>query len=139
MSDLALIESDTQHREWRITDHGIGEIAQATACAGMMISSNDERVGIGLTGGFQQRVFDGTDCDPDRNVQASGLLQFGDAATRQLPLRRTNLLFEVKSNWQTAFSGLHRMDDSQLAVRLRRCRSRETKQSLRVDAEADRT
>jgi hypothetical protein len=139
MSDLALIESDTQHREWRITDHGIGEIAQATARAGMMISSDDERVGIGLTGGFQQRVFDGADGNPDRNVQANGLPQFGDAATRQFSLRRTNLLFQVKLYWQTTFSGLHRMDDSQLAVRLRRCRSGETKQSFRVDAEADRT
>jgi hypothetical protein len=32
--------SDTQHREWRIMDHGKGEIAQAAARAGMMISSN---------------------------------------------------------------------------------------------------
>jgi hypothetical protein len=49
---LRVASSDTQHQEWRITDHGIGEVAQATARAGMMISSNDERVGVGLTGGF---------------------------------------------------------------------------------------
>ena len=103
-----------------------------------MIPSNDERVGVRLAGRFQQRFFDGTDGNADRNFEADGSLKFSDAATCPLSLRRLDLLLKVKLNWEAGISGLDRMDNGELAARLSCYSVGESQYSIRIGAQSYR-
>jgi len=97
-----------------------------------MASSDDKRIRIRFPSSLKQCLFYLTDCNANRSIHTDYLLEIGDAPIRLLPFGGMDFFPQIELNRQIRISGLDRVNDRELAVRLCRHLAGKTKHSFRI-------